>query len=373
MSTIPERLADLRKKMAENGIDYYIVPTADFHQDEYVGEHFKARVFITGFTGSAGTAMISMDDARLWTDGRYFIQAGKQLEGTTVQLMKMYEPGYPSLSEFLEEKLQAGQTIGFDGRVVSMDEGTEYAAVAEKKHCNIKYDVDLIDEIWNDRPPMSDKPAWELPVKYAGKTAADKIADIRGKMAEAGADVHVETTPDDICWTLNIRGDDIDYFPLLLSYAIITPEDYHLYVDDAKLSDEIKGHLAELGVTLHPYNDVYEDVKSISADHIVMLDPHKVNYALYSNIPAEVAKVNCMSPEECFKTVKNPVEIENIKKAELKDSVAHIRFMKWLKENVGKIKITEISASDKLDEFEIFLDFVVDFPQGDGQLHQAEL
>lgn len=351
MSTIPERLTDLRKKMAENDIDYYIVPTADFHQDEYVGEHFKARVFITGFTGSAGTAMISMDDARLWTDGRYFIQAGKQLEGTTVQLMKMYEPGYPTLSQFLEEKLQAGQTIGFDGRVVSMDEGTEYAAVAEKKHGNIKYDVDLIDEIWSDRPPMSDKPAWELPVKYTGKTAADKIADIRGKMAEAGADVHVETTPDDICWTLNIRGDDIDYFPLLLSYAIITPEDYHLYVDDAKLSDEIRGHLAELGVTLHPYNNVYEDVKGISADHTVMLDPHKVNYALYSNIPAEVAKVNCMSPEECFKTVKNPVEIENIKKAELKDSVAHIRFMKWLKENVGKIKITEISASDKLDEF----------------------
>ncbi len=351
MSTIPERLADLRKKMAENNIDYYIVPTADFHQDEYVGEHFKARVFITGFTGSAGTAMISMDDARLWTDGRYFIQAGKQLEGTTVQLMKMYEPGYPTLSQFLEEKLQPGQTIGFDGRVVSMDEGNEYAAVAAKKQGNIKYDVDLIDEIWKDRPPMSHKPAWELPVKYAGKTAANKIADIREKMAEAGADVHVETTPDDICWTLNIRGDDIDYFPLLLSYAIITPEDYHLYVDKAKLSDEIKGHLAELGVTLHPYNDVYEDVKGITAEHKVMLDPHKVNYALYSNISSEVPKVNCMSPEECFKTVKNPVEIENIKKAELKDSVAHIRFMKWLKENVGKIRITEISASDKLDEF----------------------
>ena len=351
MSTIPERLADLRKKMAENNIDYYIVPTADFHQDEYVGEHFKARVFITGFTGSAGTAMISMDDARLWTDGRYFIQAVKQLEGTTVELMKMYEPGYPTLSQFLEEKLQAGQTIGFDGRVVSMDEGNEYAAVAAKKQGNIKYDVDLIDEIWKDRPPMSDKPAWELPVKYAGKTADDKIADIREKMAEAGADVHVETTPDDICWTLNIRGDDIDYFPLLLSYAIITPEDYHLYVDKAKLSDEIKGHLAELGVTLHPYNDVYEDVKGITAEHKVMLDPHKVNYALYSNISSEVPKVNCMSPEECFKTVKNTVEIENIKKAELKDSVAHIRFMKWLKENVGKIRITEISASDKLDEF----------------------
>lgn len=191
--------------MEEKGIDYYIVPTADFHQDEYVGEHFKARVFITGFTGSAGTAMIGMDDARLWTDGRYFIQAEKQLKDTTVQLMKMFEPGYPTLTEFLMDHLEEGQTVGFDGRVVSKDEGDAYAAVAEKKHGHIKYDIDLIDEIWKDRPAMSTKPAWLLPVKYAGKSAEEKISDIREKMAGAGADIHVETTPDDICWTINER------------------------------------------------------------------------------------------------------------------------------------------------------------------------
>ena len=196
---------------------------------------------------------------------------------------------------------------------------------------------------------MSDKPAWLLPVEYAGKTAEDKIRDIREKMAEAGADVHVETTPDDICWTLNIRGDDIDYFPLMLSYALITADAYHLYVDDKKLSPEIGQYLKDLGVTVHPYNDVYEDAKKISG--AVMVDPNKVNYALYHNIPADCTKINVMSPEETFKTVKNPVEVSNIRKAEIKDSVAHIRFMKWLKENVGKIRITEISASDKLDEF----------------------
>lgn len=351
MSSVPERLKALRSKMEEKGIDYYIVPTADFHQDEYVGEHFKARVFITGFTGSAGTAMIGMDDARLWTDGRYFIQAEKQLKDTTVQLMKMFEPGYPTLTEFLMDHLEEGQTVGFDGRVVSKDEGDAYAAVAEKKHGHIKYDIDLIDEIWKARPAMSTKPAWLLPVKYAGKSAEEKISDIREKMAGAGADIHVETTPDDICWTLNLRGDDIDYFPLMLSYAVITPDEYHLYVDEVKLNDELKNYLADLGVTLHPYNDVYEDVKKITEDHKVMIDPHKANYALYSNISPEVPKVNCMCPEEMFKTVKNPVEIENIKKAQVKDSVAHIRFMKWLKENVGKTRITEISASDKLDEF----------------------
>ena len=349
MNPVPERLAALRKKMQENNVTFYIVPTDDFHQDEYVGDHFKARVYITGFTGSAGTALITETEAFLWTDGRYFIQAAKELEGSTVELMKMSEPGVPTISQFLKEHVKPGQTLGFDGRTLSMDEGTGYRDAAEKAGGAVRYDLDLIDEIWEERPPMSDKPAWLLPVEYAGKTAEDKIRDIREKMAEAGADVHVETTPDDICWTLNIRGDDIDYFPLMLSYALITADAYHLYVDDKKLSPEIGQYLKDLGVTVHPYNDVYEDAKKISG--AVMVDPNKVNYALYHNIPADCTKINVMSPEETFKTVKNPVEVSNIRKAEIKDSVAHIRFMKWLKENVGKIRITEISASDKLDEF----------------------
>ncbi|MDD6707447.1 MAG: aminopeptidase P family N-terminal domain-containing protein [Eubacterium pyruvativorans] len=349
MNPVPERLAALRKKMQENNVAFYIVPTDDFHQDEYVGDHFKARVYITGFTGSAGTALITETEAFLWTDGRYFIQAAKELEDSTVELMKMSEPGVPTISQFLKEHVKPGQTLGFDGRTLSMDEGTGYRDAAEKAGGAVRYDLDLIDEIWEDRPPMSDKPAWLLPVEYAGKTAEDKIRDIREKMAEAGADVHVETTPDDICWTLNIRGDDIDYFPLMLSYALITADAYHLYVDDKKLSPEIGQYLKDLGVTVHPYNDVYEDAKKISG--AVMVDPNKVNYALYHNIPADCTKINVMSPEETFKTVKNPVEVSNIRKAEIKDSVAHIRFMKWLKENVGKIRITEISASNKLDEF----------------------
>ena len=349
--TVPERLAALREKMAQNNIDYYVVPTADFHQTEYVGEHFKARAYITGFTGSAGTALISMHDARLWTDGRYFIQAGKQLEGTTVQLMKMGEPDVPTLPDYLREAVKDGETIGFDGRVVSVSEGQEYQQIAEMHHGQVNYSVDLIDEIWEDRPPLSEKPAFCLDLKYTGKSAAEKIKDVRKKMAEAGATQHVVTTLDDICWTLNIRGDDIEFFPMILSYAIVTQEEYHLYIDERKLSDEIKQGLESVGVVLHPYNDIYEDIKKTGEDEVIMMDPSKMNYALYSNLPDAVKTVECMNPEMEFKTIKNPVEIENIRKAEIKDSIAHIRFMKWLKENVGKMKITEISASDKLDEF----------------------
>ena len=349
--TVPERLSALRKCMEEKNIDVYVVPTADFHQSEYVGEHFKARKFITGFSGSAGTAVITKAEARLWTDGRYFIQATAQLEGTTVELMKMGEPGVPELNAYIEEVLKEGETLGFDGRVVSVGEGEGYAAIARKKNAKVNYQVDLIDEIWEDRPVLSEEPAFDLDVKYAGETVAGKLARIREEMKEAGTNVHVVSTIDDICWTLNIRGNDIDFFPLVLSYGIITMDSFELYIDERKLDDELKAKLAKDGVNLHPYNDIYEDVKKFGSDVVAMIDPGKLNYALFNNIPENVKTVEKRNPAILMKAIKNPVEIENIRKAQIKDSVAHVRFMKWLKENVGKMKITEMSASDKLDEF----------------------
>lgn len=349
--TVPERLSALRKCMEEKNIDVYVVPTADFHQSEYVGEHFKARKFITGFSGSAGTAVITKTEARLWTDGRYFIQAAAQLEGTTVELMKMGEPGVPELNTYIEEVLKEGETLGFDGRVVSVGEGEGYAAIARKKNAKVNYQVDLIDEIWEDRPILSEEPAFDLDVKYAGENVASKLARIREEMKEAGTNVHVVSTIDDICWTLNIRGNDIDFFPLVLSYGIITMDSFELYIDERKLDDKLKAKLAKDGVNLHPYNDIYEDVKKFGSDVVAMIDPGKLNYALFNNIPENVKTVKKRNPAILMKAVKNPVEIENIRKAQIKDSVAHVRFMKWLKENVGKMKITEMSASDKLDEF----------------------
>lgn len=348
---VNERIAALRKLMEEKKIDLYIVPTADFHQSEYVGEHFKARKYMTGFSGSAGTAVITKNEARLWTDGRYFIQAAAQLEGSTVELMKMGEPGVPLLEEYVKEALPEGGTIGFDGRVVTMEEGCGYRKTAEEKNGKILYGEDLVDQIWEDRPELSREPAFALDLKYTGETTKSKLKRIREVMKECGATVHVLTTLDDICWTLNIRGNDIEFFPLVLSYAVITEDQMQLYIDETKLDDGIRKSFAADGITVHPYNDIYQDIKGLKDEEVLLIDPGKLNYALYSNIPEKVKKVERANPEVLFKAMKNMVEIENIRKAEIKDSVAHVRFMKWLKENVGRTTITEMSASDKLDEF----------------------
>ena len=348
--TVKERIEQLRELMRKNGIDAYVVPTSDFHQSEYVGEHFKARKFITGFTGSAGTAVITLDEARLWTDGRYFTQAAKQLEGSGVELMRMAEPGVPTINEYLKSTLVEGNCLGFDGRVVAMGEGQGYEEITKANKATIKYEVDLIDEIWEDRPELSKKPAFKLGEEYAGESAASKIERIREYMRECGATYHTIATIDDICWVLNMRGDDIDFFPLVLSYMVVKMDGVDLYIDETKLNDELKAEFAEIGVAVHPYNDVYEDTKKIPAGETILIDPARLNYAIYSNIPEGVAKVEERNPEVLFKARKNAKEIENMRIAQIKDSVAHVKFMKWVKENAETMEITEMSASEKLDE-----------------------
>lgn len=353
--SIQERLLKLREQMKENKIDIYVVPTADFHQTEYVGEFFKARKYITNFSGSAGTAVVTADEAKLWVDGRYFIQAAEQIAGTTVVMMKMNEPGVPTIEKYLSDTLKKGGNIGFDGRVVAMGDGLAYEKIAAEKNGKVIYDRDLIGQIWENRPSLSEEPAWLLEQQYAGETTAGKLARIRAYMKDNGATVHILTSLDDICWILNMRGNDIEFFPLVLSYAVITMDQMHLYINESKLSKEMKTQFAKDGVILHPYNNVYEDVKAITKEESVLVDPARLNYALYSNIPSKVKKIKQRNPEVLFKAVKNPVEIENIRKAQLKDSIAHVRFMKWLKENIGKTVITEMSAAEKLDEFRIEL------------------
>ena len=345
MSTA-KRVEKLRALMAEKGMDAYVVPTADFHQSEYVGEHFKARKFISGFSGSYGTAVITKDDGGLWTDGRYFFQATNELEGSGIRLMKMFVGDTPSVTEFLADVVPEGGTVGFDGRVMSMGEGEEFEEALTPKNIKINYSEDLIDEIWENRPPLSEKPAFFLEEKYSGESTASKLARVREKMKEAGADIHIIASLDDTCWLLNVRGDDIEFFPLLLSYSIVTMDSVELYVDERKLNDQILAEFAKNNVHIHPYNDIYEDVKKLDPSLTAMIDPMKMNYALFKNIPCKT--VEAANPEILMKAMKNPVELENIKEAHIKDGIAITKFMYWVKTRFDKEKITELSAADKL-------------------------
>ena len=345
---VTERVQRLRSLMAEKGIDAYVVPTADFHQSEYVGEHFKARKFITGFSGSYGTAVITKDDGGLWTDGRYFFQAENQLSGSGIRLMKMFVGDTPSITEYLQENIPEGGAVGFDGRVLSMGEGQEYEEALSAKNIRIHYSDDLIDAIWEDRPSLSKKPAFFLEEKYSGESSASKLARVRKAMAEKGADSHIIASLDDVCWLLNIRGDDVDFFPLLLSYAVVTMDKAELYVDGSKLDDRIREELSKNNVSIHPYNDIYEDIKSLSPDSTTMIDPMKMNYALYKNIPCKI--VEAANPTILMKAMKNDVELENVKEAHIKDGIAITKFIYWIKNRYDKEPITELSSAAKLTE-----------------------
>lgn len=348
---VTERIAKLRALMEEKNIDMYIVPSADNHQSEYVGEHFKAREFITGFTGSAGTAVITKTEAGLWTDGRYFLQAEQQLEGSGVDLYRMGNPGVPTVLEFIADKLNENGTLGFDGRLVAVDEGKEYAKAASEKGGNVNYAYDLVDEVWEDRPALSTEKAFALDEKLVGESTESKLARIRKVMEEVGANVHVITSLDDVAWTLNVRGNDVAYSPLLLSYLVITMDQVDLYVDETKLNDEIRANFNKVNVVLHPYNDIYEAMKVYDANDTLLIDPDRLNYALYYNIGANVNTVERQNPTVLMKAMKNEVELANTRNAHIKDGVAMTKFMKWVKENVGKMTITEMSASDKLEAF----------------------
>lgn len=347
---IKERLAKLREYMSEKNIDAYIIPSSDNHQSEYVGDHFKCREFISGFTGSSGTVVVTMEEAGLWTDGRYFIQAEKELEGSTIKLFKMGEEGVPTTEEYLYESLKEGKTLGFDGRVICAKEGINLEKKLAKKNIKIVYDYDLVGMIWNDRPDLSTAKAFLLDVKYAGETFSSKLNRVRESMKEKNANVHVITTLDDIAWLFNIRGGDVKFNPVVLSYALITLDKVYLFLDKSKLNEEILNELSKENVEIKPYNDIYEFIKTLDKNDKILLDSTKINYAILNNIPSEVEKVDEFNPTMFMKAQKNPIELENIRNSHVKDGVAFTKFMYWLKNNVGKIEISELSASKKLED-----------------------
>lgn len=359
MNVVRDRLDALRKLMKERGMDAYMIPTADFHESEYVGEYFKCREYMTGFTGSAGTALITMDEACLWVDGRYYVQAAAQLKDSTVTMMKMGQEGVPSLRAYLEDKMPEGGCLGFDGRVVNAAEGLALEEMLRERGARISYGEDLAGMIWQERPELSAEPAWVLDERYAGKSALDKIADVREAMEKVHASVHVLTSLDDIAWLLNIRGNDILYNPVVLSYALVTMDQLYLFVNSSVLEgkaypylEDAKGisvreYLERTGVTVMPYDGVYDMVEGLKNEK-VLLEKCRINYAVYRLIDGSNKVIDRMNPTASMKAVKNDVEIENEKRAHIKDGVAMTKFIYWLKKNTGRIPMDEISVSDYL-------------------------
>lgn len=347
---IQQRLAQLREQMAQRNIAVYVVPTADFHDSEYVGAHFKAREFITGFTGSAGTVVITMKEAGLWTDARYFLQAERQLAGTTVTLYKIGEEGVLTVKEYIESTLKEGECIGFDGRVVSGSFGRELKEIADRKKGSLSVDEDLIDLIWTDRPALPKEPVWVLKEQFSGQSTADKIKAVRKVMEEKGVSLHLMTSLYDIAWLLNVRGNDIEYVPVVLSYLALSLDTCIWFVQEEALDIEVKEYLKKNGIAICPYESFYDYVKAIAAEEKILMNSSVVNYRICSSIPDGAEIVDGPDPTVRMKAVKNETELANIKAAHVKDAVAMCKFMYWLKKNVGAIPMTELSVSDYLEE-----------------------
>ena len=347
---INKRIQMLRQKMAERGITIYVVPTSDFHESEYVGDYFKVRKFITGFTGSAGTAVITMDQAGLWTDGRYFIQAAAQLANSEVELFKMGEENVPTVIEFIRDHLVQGGGLGFDGRVINGRLGTELKELAEQKKASFHTSQDLVGMIWEERPAMPMEPVFLLEEQYTGESTTSKIKRVREKMKQSNADVHILTSLDDIAWVLNIRGNDIPHFPVVLSFLAITQTECCLFIHSKVLSESVRMQLEQWGITICDYEAIYSYVAQIEAKKTVWMDCDRVNFNICNQLNSEVKVLNQENPTVRMKAIKNPVELENLRNAHVEDGVAFTKFMYWLKTNVGKIAMTEITASDYLAE-----------------------
>ncbi len=357
------RIEKLRALMRERNVDIYIVPTADYHGSEYVGEYFKCREYITGFTGSAGTALITGNEAYLWTDGRYFIQAESELEGSNVVLMRAGDDNVPTIAEFLDDNLKEGQTVGFDGRVVSANLGKKYSEIAKKHGAGIDCSLDLISEIWDERPDLPENRVWILKEEFSGESTASKIEKVREKMDKEGCDFFVLTSLYDIMWLLNLRGSDIEHVPVALSFVILSQNEIRLYINNDIIDDEAGEYLNENKVTLREYFSFYEDIRQLKN---VMLSIADVSYAVYENVRGgcDDNLKNRPNPTELLKAKKNDIEIQNTIKAHIKDGVAVTKFMYWLKNNIGKIEITESDAADHIDNLrgqqEGFLDLSFD-------------
>ncbi len=349
MAAENERLNALREEMSRRGINIYVIPTSDFHNSEYVGDYFKAREYVSGFTGSAGTAVVTADIAGLWTDGRYFIQAAAELKGSGFELYRMGIEDVPTVTEFIRAELPEGGVIGFDGRVVSAKLAEELCEIADEKHGSLSVTEDLVDAIWEDRPAMSCTPIWILTEEYSGESTESKLARIRDRMREEGADCHVVSCLYDIAWILNLRADDIANCPVFLSFLLIGPDECTLFVQPEEVDIEVGAYLASCGVGIDDYDEIYDALAALPAGTSLLLDRNDANWRMIASLPDEVTIIDRENPSIVMRAVKNATEIANTRQAHLKDGVAMTKFMYWLKTNVGKIPMDEYAVGRYAD------------------------
>lgn len=344
---IKERIEELRNEMRQRGIEAYIVPSSDPHQSEYVAEHYTARTFITGFTGSAGTAIITLKDAGLWTDGRYFIQAENQLRDTSVTLFRMGESKVPTVEEFLKQNLKKGAKIAFDGKVISVEYFRGLQKSLENSEFSYEVNEDLIDKIWKGRPERPCSQVVLHDVKFAGESRESKLTKVAQEMKTMGADYYVISGLDDIAWLLNIRARDVKCNPLTIAYAVVSEKKYYLFIDDKKINSEVRADLEKANVEIMPYDSIGEFLKEINVG-VILLDAARTSTWIYSAIKIKI--IEAMDITTRFKAIKNDIQIENVRNAMVRDGVAMVKFITWLKKTIKSRNITEIEASDKVEE-----------------------
>lgn len=344
------KLSSLREQMAANQLSAYIIPSSDPHLSEYLPEHWKSRAWLSGFTGSAGTLVVTGDGAALWTDSRYFLQGEQELQGTGIELCKMGLPNTKTIEEWLAHHVPKGETVGFDGRLVTLSQGKTFVLELSKLGFKVDVDADLMAAVWRDRPQLPQGKAFEHKLQYSGVSASEKIGAIRNELQKVGANACILTMLDEVAWTFNIRGNDVEYNPVVLSYGYISQDEAILFINPEKLEEELAESLTLQGVTLMGYDEVESVIASAEADTVFAVDEARINHRLYMQIPEQVQKVKGVSIPTKLKAVKNAVEIENMRQSHIKDGVAMCQFLHQLEAEVGQGKVTELGISQMLKE-----------------------
>lgn len=348
--TYQEKLQSIRRLMKKDRVDAYIIPSSDPHISEYVPDRFKAIQFASGFTGSAGTLVITPDSAGLWTDGRYFVQATEQLEGSGYELMPLKAQGMPEYIAWLSARLQRGSSVAYDGRLVSVQLAQLIETELKTLNINILSERDYLDDIWANRPELPVSPAYLIQDQITGAAIDVKLSRVRSELKIVHADYHFISSLDDIAWLFNIRGRDVKCNPVVLAFALISSQKAILYIDPDKISETDKIHLLNSGVFIQPYNEAEHALSNIETGSI-FIDPKRTCFSLYKLIKPAVTIIYGTNPTTSLKAIKNTVEIENTRNTMIKDGVALTRFFKWLEENIGKMDLDEISAANKLRDF----------------------